>query len=96
MGVGAGGEVREVGGSFRQTGQHGVTVRDGFVAGKGKRASKAAGRANELRIGRHRLFHSRLQRQRRSADLQGDEGFIVEVLGAGLEDGDGFEDGLHG
>ena len=48
VGIGPGGKVGEAGGAFCNAGQHGVTVRDGFVAGQGNRALKGAGGADRL------------------------------------------------
>jgi len=45
-GVGTGREVGEAGGALREASQHGVTVRDGFVAREGKRALQSAGGAD--------------------------------------------------
>jgi hypothetical protein len=46
VGVSAGREVGEARGALRETGQHGVTVRDGFVTREGKRALQSTGRVD--------------------------------------------------
>jgi hypothetical protein len=42
-------KIREAGPTFRDAGQHGVPVRDGFVAGQGEGALKRSGGADDLR-----------------------------------------------
>ncbi len=46
--IGSGGEVGEARGAFGDAREHGVTVGDGFVAGKGDGALQIASRVDEL------------------------------------------------
>jgi len=55
VGIGTGGEVGEARGAGCDAGEHGVTVRDGFVTGEGDGALQGTGGADDLggRCGRH-------------------------------------------